>query len=388
MTDPLVITDVRHWLIHIPFTDAIVWGSGKRAGSTRVVVEVTTAGGVKGYGESIALLDFVPEVLAKVAAPLALGYPVSDVERYHRHVLGAGYYHHQRAAVMAMAAVEMAMWDALGKHASLPLHRLWGGTYRKSVDMVAYLFGTDLDTVAANAKRFQSQGFRSFKIKIGYDEGKDVALVKTVRETIGEGVPLRADVNGAWTPGTAKRILEKLKPYDLTYIEQPLVLHDMLGHAELRKVQTTPIALDEGVYSLEDVGNAVRMGAADVILLDPHESGGLWTCLKSAAVAEVAGIPVTLHSGGELGLSQAAYLHLACSIPNFLHSVDTEYYYHADDILPEMLQFENGTMAVPTGPGLGVAPDLEKLERYKVDRVIGAYLNPDKPGWFSAKPSF
>ena len=138
-TDPLVITAIRHWLIYIPFDNPIVWGSGKRAGSTRLVVEVTTAGGVKGYGETISLLDFVPVVLEKVVVPLALGRRVSDTERLHRHVMGAGYYHHERAVVMALTAVEMAMWDALGRHAGLPLHQLWGGAYRSEIEVSAYL---------------------------------------------------------------------------------------------------------------------------------------------------------------------------------------------------------------------------------------------------------
>jgi len=125
-------------------------------------------------------------------------------------------------------------------------------------------------------------------------------MCKAVRQAVG-GRDLRADVNGAWTPGTARRMLERLRPYDLQYIEQPLELDDLLGHAQLRAVQPVPVALDESAYTLADVSNIVRMAAADVILLDPHEIGGLWQTLKAAAIAEAAGIPVTLHSGGVVG---------------------------------------------------------------------------------------
>ncbi len=386
--NPLTITAVRHWLIHVPFSAPILWGSGRRAGSTRVVVEVTTAGGINGYGETIALLDFVPTVVAEVAAPLAVGYAVSDVERYHRHIMGAGYYHHQRAAVMAAAAVEMAMWDALGKHAGLPLHALWGGLYRATIPMTAYLFGTDIAALTQSAQAFLDAGYRNFKVKIGYSEAQDVAIVAAMRAVLGPDIPLRADVNGAWTPGTAKRLLAKLAPYDLQYIEQPLILQDLVGHADLRKSQSVPVALDESAYTLEEVGAIVQAGAADVILLDPHEAGGLWQCLKSAALAEAQGIPVTLHSGGELGLSQAAYLHLAASIPNMSLSIDTEYYYHSEDIILEPFVITDGALSVPTGPGLGVTPDLEKLERFRTSKVIGAYLDPERPGWFAEKPKF
>jgi L-rhamnonate dehydratase len=385
--NPLAITATRHWLVYIPFESPIVWGSGKRTGSTRLIVEVTTASGIKGYGETIALLDFVPVVLEKVVLPLALGRSVADVEQLHRHVLGAGYYHHERAVVMALAAVEMAMWDALGKHARLPLHALLGGAYRREIELAAYLFVADPKPCAETAARFRDDGYTTFKVKIGHDEKSDIALMEGVRKVVGDA-PLRADVNGAWSPGTARRQLEKLKGLDLAYVEQPLVLHDIAGHAELRQAQTVPIAIDEGAYTLGDVGNIVRAGAADVILLDPHEEGGIWQCVKAAGVAEAAGIPVTLHSGGELGLSQAAYLHLAASIPNMNIAIDTEYYYHSVDVVTEPFTIRGGRLSVPEEPGLGVAPDLDVLERFRSSKVIGAYLDPDRPGWFAEKPKY
>jgi glucarate dehydratase len=386
--DRPVITSIRHWLVHVPFTAPIVWGSGSRSGPTRLVVEIITSGGIRGYGETICLLDSIEPVLVNVVMPLALGKGIDQAENLTRHVLGAGYYHHKRAAVMALCAVEMAMWDALGRHAGQPLHRLWGGTYRSEVDFAAYLFVNDAAKVADVAREFASRGYRSFKLKIGVDERSDIALTRAVRGAIGDGVPLRVDVNGAWTTGTAKRQCAKLAELDLAYVEQPLELDDLAGHAELRRAQPIPIALDESAYTLADVGNIVRAGAADVILLDPHESGGLWSCVKAAAVAESVNIPVTLHSGGELGLSQAAYLQLAASIPNMSISIDTEHDYLGADVITEPFRIEGGALSVPTGPGLGVDVDLDQLERYRVDRIRGAYLDPQRPGWFPVKPAY
>ena len=384
----LAITSIRHWLIHIPFTAPILWGSGARSGPTRLVVEITTASGIRGYGETICLLDSIEPVLVNVVMPLALEKTVDQAESLTRHVLGAGYYHHKRAAVMALCAVEMAMWDALGQSCGLPLHRLWGGGYRSEIDFAAYLFISDPAHVGEAAQEFAQRGYRSFKLKIGVDEKSDIALTRAVRAAIGKDAPLRVDVNGAWTPGTARRQCAKLAEFDLAYIEQPLELDDLAGHAELRRCQSVPIALDESAYTLADVGNIVRMGAADVILLDPHEAGGLWQCIKAAAIAEAVGIPVTLHSGGELGLSQAAYLHLAASIPNMSISIDTEHDYLGDDIIAEPFSIVDGRLAVPSGPGLGVTVDTAQLERYRVDQISGAYLDPQRPGWFPVKPSY
>lgn len=384
---PLQIVNARHWLIGMPFNEALHWGSGRRPAATRLVVELTLADGTRGYGETICLLEFIEPVLCRTILPIALKYTARDVERFTRHVFGAGYYHHKRAAVMAMAAVEMAMWDALGRHTGQPLHAMWGGVYRRRVEVAAYLFGTDAGSLRAGAQRFLDAGHRSFKVKIGMDMTSDLSNVEAVRSTVG-ALDLRADVNGAWTPGTARRVLERLRQYDLQYVEQPLELDDLQGHADLRQVQSVPIALDESAYTLADVGNIVRAGAADVILLDPHEIGGLWQTIKAAAVAESVGIPVTLHSGGELGFSQSAYVHLAASIPNMSVSIDCERTYLSDDVVVNPPGLRDGGFDVPDSPGLGVEPDFEQIQRYCVDAIHGAYLDASRPAWFAAKPAY
>lgn len=384
---PLQIVACRHWRVAMPFREALQWGSGARPATTRLVVEITLANGIKGYGETICLLEFIEPVLIKTIFPIALDHTADDIERFTRHVLGAGYYHHKRAAVMAMAAVEMAMWDARGRYLRQPLYSLWGGAFRREVEVSAYLFGTDAARLAASAQAFMDKGYRSFKVKIGMGPDSDVANVATVRRVVGE-LPLRADVNSAWTPGTARRTLEKLKSYDLQYIEQPLELDDLLGHAQLRQMQPIPVALDESAYTLADVGNIVRMGAADVILLDPHEIGGLWQTIKAAAIAEAAGIPVTLHSGGELGFSQAAYVHLAASIPNMSISIDSERDYLSGDVVKDPPKVIDGRFTLLTEPGLGVTPDFELLDTHRAEHIQDPYLDRRRPGWFSTKPAY
>ncbi|MCY7306670.1 MAG: mandelate racemase/muconate lactonizing enzyme family protein [Rhodoferax sp.] len=384
---PLQIVAARHWKVAMPFVSALEWGSGKRPAATRLIVELTLANGQVGYGETICLLEFIEPVLVNTILPIALQYRVTDVEHFTRHVFGAGYYHHKRAAVMAMAAVEMAMWDALGRSTGLPLYALWGGAYRQQVPVAAYLIGTDARALKIAAQGFVDRGHQSFKVKIGMTPASDLSNVEAVRSVVGT-LDLRADVNGAWTPGTARRMLERLRPYDLQYIEQPLELDDLQGHVELRRVQPVPVALDESAYTLADVGNIVRAGAADVILLDPHEIGGLWQTIKAAAVAEAVGIPVTLHSGGELGFSQMAYVHLAASIPNLSIAIDSERSYLSDDVVTEPPCLRDGMFALPQDPGLGVAADLAKLQHYQTNRIRDAYLDASRPGWFATKPAY
>jgi L-alanine-DL-glutamate epimerase-like enolase superfamily enzyme len=385
---PLAIRSIRRHLVRVPARTPIVWGSGVRTGVTRLLVELVTEDGIHGWGETICLLDAIPAVLDNVVAPIALRHRVDEAEALYRHVLGAGYYHHKRAAVMAACAVEMAMWDALGKACGQPLCRLWGGRWRDRVELAAYLLQSDPTVVAADARNYLEMGYRTFKLKIGYDEETDVELTRIVREVIGPQRPLRLDVNGAWTPGTARRQQHRQLPNDPVYVEQPLELDDLAGHVLLRSSQSIPIALDESAYTLQDVGNIVRAGAADVILLDPHEAGGLWQTVKAAAVAESVGIPVTLHSGGELALSQAAYLHLAASIPNMALAIDNELQHLGGDIAREPFVVDRGALQVPDRPGLGVDVDLALVQQYEVSEISGAYLDPRRPGWFPLKPAY
>ncbi len=381
------ITQIDHCLVRVPFSETIQWGSGARVGTTRLLCKITTDSGHVGWGETLCLIDAVPAVFEKVVAKLGLGYPVSNVEGLYRHVLGAGYYHHKRAAVMAIAALEMAMWDAFGKICDQPLSRLWGGEWRNRVDAAAYTFTRDPKALESRLKQFLDAGYTTFKVKIGFDPENDIALAEVTRKVIGS-LAMRLDVNGAWTPGRAKRQLRRLAAYDPAYVEQPLELDDLIGTAALCAGQSVPIALDESAYTLQDVGNITRMGAADYVLLDPHQAGGLWQVIKSAAVCEAAGLPVGLHSGAELALSQAAYLHLAASIPNLTLAIDTERAYLADDIAPDTPSLVDGGFSVPEGPGLGVTPDAAQIDRYRVTTIEGAYLDPKRPGWFPTKPAY
>ena len=387
MKTATTIVKIEHQMVFVPFHKAAEWAAGKRPGTTRLIVQVHTADGTVGVGETICLWEFVEPVLARTIIPLALGADACNIESLCNKIEGAGFYHHQRAMVAALAGFEMALWDIVGKQAGMPLHKLWGGAYRNPIPMIAYLQAKDPEQVAAETATAIAQGFETIKVKIGMSPESDLAIVTAARNAAPQA-KLRADVNGAWTIGTAKRMLRKLEQFDLEYVEQPLPLADLSGHANLRKLFSTPIALDESAYTMQDVLAIIRAEAADVILLDPHQAGGLHRCRKAAAIAEAAGIPVTFHSGAELGISTAAYLHLAASIPNLMLAVDNQQPNLTDDIINSPLPLERGSLFVPSGIGLGVTLNTQKLERFRTERISQPYLDPAHPDWFPTKPQY
>lgn len=383
------IKQIAYDKIYVPFKEEVHWSAGTRPGITRLVVRVETEGGAIGLGETICLLEFIEPVLAKTVIPLAIGEDACNIERLLKKMEGAGYYHHKRALVMALCAVEMACWDIVGKAAGMPLFRLWGGEYRDHIPLVAYLQAGDVERIAEEAASYVERGFRTVKIKLGMDEQRDIDLVRAVREAVGPKVKIRGDVNGAWSIGTAKRQLRKLAAFDLEYIEQPLPLEDLRGHAHLRQNCGVPIALDESAYTLQDVHAIVAAEAADVVLLDPHEAGGMLSARKQAAVCEAAGIPVTLHSGGELGVSLAAYLQFAATVPNLTLAMDTQYLNMSADIVRTPHQEQGGSMVPPRAPGLGVElMSSGQIGRLRTENINNPYLDPSRPTWFATKPAY
>ncbi len=384
---PSSIAEVTCRQIFIPFKEMVRWSAGTRAGVTRLVVEVRTEDGLIGVGETICLWEFVTPVFTLTIIPLVIGEDACAIERIVRKLEGAGYYHHQRALMAARAGLEMALWDQLGKRAGMPLHRLWGGPFRAQVPMVAYLQSADRAGLAAQAAHAVAQGFRTIKLKLGLGHEDDIAVVEAVRAAVGPTTRIRGDANGAWTMATAKRQLRALEKYDLEYVEQPLPLEDLAGAAELRRQVSTPIALDESVFTLAEVSNAICHRAADVLVLDPLKAGGLLPVRKAAAVAEAAGIPVTLHSGGEAGVGLAACLHLASTFPNLLFDVDCQYPNLATDIISTPFIFAP-LMAPPSGPGLGVELSRGSVHKLGTDHIRDPYLDPTRPEWFPCKPQY
>jgi glucarate dehydratase len=388
MTSPTKIVRIDCDKIFVPFHRAAEWGAGKRPGTTRLIIQAQTAGGLIGVGETICLWEFVEPVVQRTIIPLALGEDACHIERICKKLEGAGYYHHQRALVAALGGFEMALWDIVGKQAGMSLSRIWGGGYREQIPLVGYVQAKNPQQAAEAASEFVANGYRTIKVKIGMGPESDLEIVRATRAAIGNEVKLRADVNGAWTIGTAKRMLRKLEDFDLEYVEQPLPMDDLSGHAALRRMFSTPIALDESAYTMQDAINIIRAEAADVLLLDPHQAGGLMRCRKAAAVAEAAGLPVTFHSGAELGISTSAYLHLAATIPNLMLAIDNQYSNQSDDIVVEKHAIRNGAMTPPTGPGLGMELSQEKLLKYKTDVIRDPYLDAETPGWFPVKPQY
>jgi glucarate dehydratase len=291
-------------------------------------------------------------------------------------------------------AVEVACWDLMGKALGLPVYRLLGGegSYER-VPMAAYFFfrganregklKVDLDNCAEHARwLIETYGFRTVKMKLGvYEPMLEAEAVERVRAAIGPHVKLRIDPNGCWSLPVAKRVLKRLENCDLEYVEEPIKYAparraittqdgvpsvDTLGLAALRRATATPIAAD-GVYRIDMVWQVAREQAADVILADIQGCWGIRGMHDFYTVAHVLNLAGGVHSGTEMGVLQAAKLHVTAAHPELTIAGDAIYHEYADDVLTGgMLPYRDGFMPVPQNPGLGIELDNAKLAQYEL----------------------
>ncbi len=268
------------------------------------------------------------------------------------------------------AALEMALWDILGKSLGTPVYRLLGGPVREFVPTKWSVSGVEPEKAAQIARWAVEQGFRAMKVKVGLDPDQDVARVRAVRDAVGPKVRIGVDANGGWSPSVAVQTIGRLCEYDIFFVEQPVAPLDVAWMADVRRQVIPPIVADESVYTAHDAMALARAGAADVFSIYVGKSAGISPARKIAAVAEAAGLACTVGSNLELGIGTAAMIHLALSTPG----IAAEEYpcdiigplYYEDDILAEPLPITGGQARADERPGLGVDLDEKKVERYRV----------------------
>jgi O-succinylbenzoate synthase len=363
------ITRLELRLVRLPLVHFFETSFGRVHDRSFVLVTVE-GDGTTGMGECVA--DAQPyysaettetawHVISAFLAPLVLG-----IEFVHpRDVFGA--LRRVRGHNMAKAAVEMAAWDLFARQQGEPLSRLLGGTRPSIAAGVSVGIQDSLDDLVACVERELAAGYRRVKIKI--KPGWDVGAVERIRTRLGP-VPLMVDANAAYTLADAPH-LARLDPYDLMMIEQPLDHEDLFDHATLQRLIRTPICLDESIHSVRQARDAIDLGACRIINIKPGRVGGLVESLSLHDLAAARGLPVWHGGMLESGIGRAHNLHLA-SLPNFSIPGDvaaSRRYYQPDLIDPPIDVLPDGTIPVPTDPGIGVHVVRERLER-ATERVV------------------
>ena len=375
--------------VRLPTRRTHQWANLKTPIGVYLVVKVMTDEGLTGLGEAPALKDWggdhmryygetptsVAAVIHDILAPNLVGEDPRRIEWLHtlmdQAVKGYPY---------SKAAIDMALYDVVGKAAGLPAYQLLGGLYREAVPISHSIGLMGMDEAVAEVRRVQDEGIKTIKLKGGVEPRRDVELLRRVREALGPDMNLTVDANNGYKSAKeAVRTTKAMEPYDILYMEQPVEGLDAM--AEVTRRVDTPVMADESAWTTWDILEIIEKKAADIVSIYTTKPGGLLKAKKVAAIAEAAGFPCNVNGSVEMGVGNAANVHLAastavanlgCVIP--VTTPDAEAtgriagIYYKDDIVTEPFEFVDGAVKVPQRPGLGVELDEEKVERYRLDK--------------------
>jgi glucarate dehydratase len=375
----------------------------------RAIVEVETDAGVSGLGETYADAAHLDRLNTVARALVGQDvFALNTMFDLTKRTLGSdrgGDGHGLTGMITTSSTVdrvyspfEVACLDIQGKLLGRPVHDLLGGKVRDAVPFSAYLFykwaahpghepdawGAALDPagIVAQARTMvERYGFTAIKLKGGvFPPDEEIAAIRALREAFPD-LPLRLDPNAAWTPQTSQRVGRELAGV-LEYLEDPTP--GIPGMAQVASEVPMPLATNMCVVAFDEIEPAVRAGSVGVILSDHHYWGGLHRSKLLAGICDTFGLGLSMHSNSHLGVSLAAMVHLAAATPNLTYACDTHWPWKREDedvVLPGPLSFKDGSVAVPTTPGLGIELDRDALARLHRQYLDCGLRNRDDTGY-------
>ena len=363
----MLIETVDVWVVNLPLTSPFTSSFETKVGETRTVVRIRADDGTEGWGET--MWGAPVATLTRRLAESLVGTSPFALEAFHRRHKMVPFFHGYLGHA-ALAGLDVACWDLIGKATGQSLTDLLGGAVRDTVPITALITRADAPGVsdadrpralADHAASIVGQGgFTAVKLKGTTDPYGDVEIMRALRERLPR-VDLRVDPNAAWSVPDSIRAGLRLEELDLEYLEDPCWGID--GMSQVREKVRIPLCTNMCVVAFEDFAPAMRSRAVDVIHGDVYKWGGISATKALAAHCETFGLGMNLHSGGELGIATAAHLAVAASTPVLERAIDSMYYLHADDIVAP-IPLKDGRLEVPTGRGLGVTVDEDKLAHY------------------------
>ena len=367
----LAIVSIRSTIVDVPTVRRHKLSSLSVTAQSYVIVELRLANGAEGIGEAATLggprwseesVESIKSAVDAYLAPVLIGAPANRFEAARTRMEAAA-----KRNNAAKAAIESALFDAVGKTLGVPAGQLLGGAVHESLPVLWTLASGDPAQEIEEAERkLAAHLHNTFKVKIGAQTPEaDIARLSDLARALTDRASLIVDANQAWDETTALRYLPVLAELGVRLVEQPLPAWNLAGMARLRARSTVPLMADECVFSAHDMLDVVRTGAADVVSLKLVKHGGLLATRNVAAMAEAAGIGLYGGCLLESSIGAAAHLQvfgglreLAWGCEHFGPQI------LVDDLVEQPLRFADFRIHLPAGPGLGVTLDQDKLRHY------------------------
>ncbi|HEX5021852.1 MAG TPA: mandelate racemase/muconate lactonizing enzyme family protein [Candidatus Binatia bacterium] len=369
------ITDVKTIRLRalIPSGGQVFSRSGVRSTRSTTLVQVETNEGISGIGSCSGNGELIEVIVGRVLKPLLVGMdPMEIDEIWDRAYVRGGHkeFGTRGIGVVALSGIDVALWDILGKVRGVPLYQLLGGKCRDKVPVYATaLYPEEPSKVAKRARVFADQGFHGVKIKVGFDLDKDIRIVRAVREELGTEFVIMTDANQGYNVDVALKASDAFADCGAYWLEEPLFVEDIEGHATLREKGKTPIAVGENLHMSYAFENFIARGAVDFVQPDVARAGGITEIRKITALAAKRNVPVSFHTWGD-AVALAASIHLSAALKDCI-VMELDYTYNPlrEELLCEPFKVENGYLIPPEKPGLGIELDQEALQRFAFDGI-------------------
>jgi L-alanine-DL-glutamate epimerase-like enolase superfamily enzyme len=341
-----------------------------------VVVEIFTDAGHVGIGNAALSPRLTKQCIDVYLKPLLIGQDPFDSEFLWQHMYRKTMaFGRKGVGMVAISAVDIAIWDILGKATNQPVFKLLGGRTKTRIPVYASrLYSQPLDQLAIETQKYFDEGYRAMKMRFGWGPTDGAAgmqhnvdLVRTVREVVGDGVDIMADAYMGWNLDYARRMIPLLEPFHLRWLEEPVIPDDMHGYASLKAMNRIPIAGGEHGFTQYEFRDMLEMRAVDYIQYDTNRVGGITQARKISTMAESFGVPVVPHAG------QMHNYHLVMSSLNspmaeFFPPVDVEVgnelFWYIFDGEPTPV---NGEIDLRDDvPGLGLTIKEGALDRFSI----------------------
>jgi D-galactarolactone cycloisomerase len=364
------ITDVKTIRLRaeIPAEGQVFSRSGVRNSRSATLVRIETDEGISGIGSSSGNGELLEFIIARVLKPLIVGMDPTEIDTiWDKAYVRGGHkeFGTRGIGMVALSGIDIALWDILGKVRSVPLYQLVGGKCRDKVPVYATaLYPEEPSRVAARARAFADQGFHGVKIKVGFDLDQDLRIVRAVRRELGRDFMVMTDANQGYRLDVALQAAAGFADAGAFWLEEPLFVEDVEGHAVLRERGKVPIAVGENLHSCGAFRDYVVSGAADFLQPDVARAGGITEVKKIAALAERHKTPVSFHTWGD-GVALAASIHLAAALQDCI-VMELDYTYNPlrQELLREPFQLQGGFLTPMEKPGLGVELNAEALQKF------------------------
>ena len=338
-----------------------------------LIVEIFTDDGNVGIGNAALAPQVTKQVIDLYLKPILLGGDPWDTEFLWQHMYRKTMAFGRKGIGMAaISAVDIALWDILGKSAKQPVYRLLGGKTKSRIPVYASrLYSVELNELAAEAKRYKDEGYKGMKLRFGWGptDGaagmqRNIELVRTVRNTLGDEIDVMADTYMGWTLDYAKRMLPLLEPFHLRWLEEPVIPDDIHGYAELKSYGRIPMAGGEHEFTLYGFRDLLEARALDYIQFDTNRLGGISQARKVTALAEAHSVPVIPHAG-QMHNYHVVLASLNCPMAEYFPVVDVEVgnelFWYIFDGEP---QAKDGFIDLDEGvPGLGLTINEQSLKQ-------------------------